>query len=328
MKINKQVIYGGTGILLLLLTLTVIGLVYASPAPVIIQGEVEATQVCIAAKIFGRIDSLLITEGDKVTRNQLLVSLSSPEIEAKLLQATAAKRVAGAQKTKADLGARKEQIQATYSLWQTAKAQSDFARKTSERISRLYEEGVVSAQKYDEVQAKLEAAKQQTLAAKASYKMAVQGARIEDKEAATALVEKAEGAVIEVKSYLDETALKAPITGEVAEIISSTGELISPGYPIVTIVDLNNAWVTFNLREDLLANVRMGSTLQASIPALGNQKVDLKVNFITALGSYATWTSTKTSGEFDMKTFEVRAIPIATIEGLRPGMSALVEWNL
>lgn len=327
LKINKHSVLIGSGVLLIIMMLLAISWFLFFQVPLIVQGEVEATQVRVASKIVGRVDSLHIKEGDWVSKGQALVSLYSPEIEAKLKQATAAKRAASAQKDKADIGARKEQIQAAYNLWQTAKAQSDFAEKTFERVKKLYKDGVVSAQKYDEAQAKLRAAQQQTQAANASYNMAVSGARVEDKQAASALFDRATGAVAEVEAYIDETNLKTPISGEVAEIIPKTGELISSGYPIVNIIDLKDIWVTFNLREDLLANIRMDSILVAIIPALGNREINLKVNYITALGSYATWTSTKSTGDFDMKTFEVRATPVEDVEGLRPGMSALVEWE-
>ncbi len=325
--VNKNRVMIGVGILLLLIMFTIVGWLIIFPVPLIVQGEVEATEVRVAAKIYGRVDSIFVKEGNSVHRGEVLISLDSPEIDAKLEQATAAKRAAGSQKEKAFSGARKEEIQAAYNIWQTAKAQSDYAQKTFDRISKLYQDGVVSAQKMDEAEAKSTAAGQQTKAAKASYDMALTGARIEDKKAASALMDQASGAVSEVEAYLEETNLKTPINGEVAEIIPKRGELVSPGYPIVNIVDLNDVWVTFNLREDLLANIKMGSKFVASIPALNNREIEFKVNYINALGSYATWTSTKSSGDFDKKTFEVRAIPVNKVEGLRPGMSAIVEWE-
>lgn len=327
MVTKKNRILIGVGILLLLVMLTIVGWLIIFPAPLIVQGEVEATQVRVAAKIYGRVDSIFVKEGSSVLRGQVMISLDSPEITAKLEQATAAMRAAGSQKEKAFFGARKEEIQAAYNLWQTAKAQSDYAQKTFDRISKLYQDGVVSAQKMDEAEAKNIAAKQQTEAASASYNMALTGARIEDKEAASALVDQASGAVSEVEAFLEETNLKAPINGEVAEIIPKRGELISPGFPIANVVDLNDVWVTFNLREDLLANIKMGYKLTAAIPALGGREIEFEINYINALGSYATWTSTKASGDFDMKTFEVRAVPVNAVEGLRPGMSAIVEWE-
>jgi HlyD family secretion protein len=323
---NNRILIGA-GILLLLVMLTIVGWLIIVPAPLVVQGEVEAAEVRVASKIFGRVDSIFVKEGSSVLRGQVLISIYSPEIDAKFEQATAAQRAAGAQKDKAFIGARKEKVQGAYNMWQIAKAQSDYAEKTFQRISNLYKDGVVSAQKMDEAEAKTKASKQQTEAAQASYDMALTGARIEDKKAASALVDQASGAVSEVQAYLEETNLMAPIDGEVAEIIPNRGELISPGYPIVNIVDLDDIWVTFNLREDFLTSIKMGSRLLASIPAIGNREVELKVNYINALGSYATWSSTKTSGDFDMKTFEVRAVPVDIIEGLRPGMSAIVEWE-
>ena len=327
MKNRQQYLSIAFGLLLIMVMLTGVGWFVLFPAPLMVQGEVEATQVSVASKIFGRVDSLHFKEGDQVTKDAVLVSLHSPEIEAKMKQATAAKRAASAQKEKVDTGTRSEEIQAASSQWKTAEAQSEFATKTFERIAQLYEDGVVSLQQYDETEAKLKATQRQTEGAKAIYDMAVSGARIEDRDAATALVEQAVGAVSEVDAYLAETHLKSPLSGEIAEIIPAVGELVSPGYPIVNIVDLTDVWVTFNLREDLLAQIRMGSELHGSVPALGQRELVLRVNYINALGSYATWTSTKASGGFDMKTFEVRAVPVEATAGLRPGMSVLIEWE-
>lgn len=156
---------------------------------------------------------------------------------------------------------------------------------------------------------------------------AKKGTRSEDKDAAKSLVDRAEGTISEVESYLNETSIYAPIDGEVADIIAESGELVNAGYPVVTIVNLEDCWVTFNLREDLLAAIRMGSTFNAKFPALNNKIVELKVTYIHPLGNFATWNATKTSGDFDMKTFEVHARPVEKIEGLRPGMSALVNWK-
>lgn len=327
MKIKSHHLVIALGILLIMAMLTAVGWFSFFPVPLIVQGEVEATQMHVASKIFGRVNSLHFKEGEHVTRGAVLVSLYSPEIEAKMEQATAGKRAASAQREKADAGARSEEIQSALNLWKTAEAQSDLAEKTFKRITLLHRDGVVSSQQYDEAEAKLKAARQQTEAAKAAHEMVVSGTRSEDRQTATALFEKAAGAVSEVEASMEETQLKAPLSGEIAEIIPEIGELVSPGYPIVNIVDLTDVWVTFNLREDLLVNIRMGSILRASVPALGLHDMDLQVNFIKALGTYATWTSTKASGGFDRKTFEVRAMPVESTAGLRPGMSVLVEWN-
>ncbi|MCP3872142.1 MAG: biotin/lipoyl-binding protein [Desulfobacteraceae bacterium] len=306
---------------------TIAGYFIISPEPLIIQGEVEAAQIRVSSKIAGRVETLHIKEGNSVEKGQLLVSIESPEIDAKLKQAKAAKRAATAQKTKADKGTRKEKIISVRNMWLKAKAAEDLAEKTFKRVKNLHEDGVLPAQKMDEAKAQYISAQRTREAAKANFDMATRGARQEDKTAAEAMMNKAEGAVAEVEAYLKETQLSAPLKSEVANIVPKVGELITPGFPIVTLVDLEDIWVTFNLREDLLSDIRMGSVITAKFPALGNREIKLKINYITALGQYATWHATKASGDFDLKTFEIRGILMEKIEGLRPGMSALVAWN-
>jgi len=325
MKNNR--LFAGTGLLLIIIIISAAVWFIAKPTPLIVQGEVEATQIKVASKVPGRIDSLYVKEGQKVHKGQLLVKLESPVIQAKLRQAKAARNAARAQKSKAYSGTRKETIRSAWNVWQKARAAAKLAGKTYERVSRLHSDGVVPAQKLDEAEAQKEAATQTEKAARAVYDMAKAGARDEDKLSAMALVDKASGAVSEVIAYMNETMLTAPIRGEISSVIAERGELIGAGYPVVSIIDLEDIWVTFNLREDMLADVKMGDVFLASFPALGNKSVKLKVYYITALGSFATWHATKTSGDFDMKTFEIRAVPVEKIEGLRPGMTAVVDWS-
>jgi len=301
--------------------------IIAKPIPLEVQGEVEATQVKVASKLIGRIDSLLVHKGDDVQAGTLLFTLSSPELDAKFLQASAVREAAGAQKEKADNGAQKEDIQAAFNSWQTALAAADFAKKTFQRVDNLFKSGVVAEQQKDEAETRMKAAVETEKAARSLYDKAKKGARYEDKKSAGALVMQADGVLTEVNSYLSETRIFAPIKGEIANIIAERGELVPAGYPVITIVDLADVWVTFNLREDLLAAVQKGSTFKARFPALGMKEVLLKVNYINALGEFATWNATKTSGDFDMKTFEVHAVPVEKMVGLRPGMSALVNWD-
>lgn len=298
-----------------------------TPPTTYLQGEVEATQIKVASKVPGRIQNLLVKEGDVVTSGQLIFELESPEIQAKMKQAEAARSAAKAQDKKAMNGARKEQISAAYNMWQKAKAGSEFAQKTFDRIDRLHKEGVIPTQKRDEVEAKLKAAVVTEQAAKAQHSLAESGARYEDKQAAAALVQQADGAIAEVEAYMNETKLVAPIAGEIAEIVAFKGELVSTGFPVVTIVDLSDNWVSFHLKEEMLSKFRKGDTFEVTFPALGTQKVELKVSYIHALGSYATWRATSTMGDYDQKTFELRARPTAKVEGLRPGMTALLDWS-
>jgi HlyD family secretion protein len=315
------------GVAALVLFLIVATWVISRPKPLEVQGEADATQIRVASKLTARIDSLAVHKGDVVKRGQLLFTLKSPEVEAKMEQARAGLMGAQAQSAKAQTGAQQEDIQAAYDNYLKAKSAAELALKTYERINNLYKDGVVAAQKHDEAETNYKAARETAGAAKALWEKAKNGTRSEDKTAAGAMVANAKGIISEVTSYMNETKVYAPIDGEVSNIIAEEGELVAAGYPVVTIVNLNDNWVTFNLREDLLASIQKGSEFTSKIPALGKKEVNLRVTYINALGSFATWNATKTTGDFDMKTFEVRAIPTEKLEGLRPGMSVLVNWK-
>ena len=223
-------------------------------------------------------------------------------------------------------GARVQQIEAAMNMWQKAQAGLELARKTYERVQNLYNDGVVPAQKLDEATANYKAMEATALAAKAQYDMATDGARKEDKEAAAARVRQAEGAVSEVESYISDAMQYSPIDGEISTVIAQQGELISAGYPVVTLLDMNDLWVTFNIKEDLLPKIKIGSVLQAYVPGIG-RTIELKVYYMAVQAEYATWSATRTKGDFDIRTFEVKARPEGRIEGLRPGMTVTVNWD-
>ncbi len=320
-------------IFIVALTLIIIGFVALAfyllnqSVPLEIQGHIEAPHIKMGSKLPGRIDSLMVKKGQHVNKGDFLYKIVSPEVEAKLAQVEAMKSAASAQQKKAKKGARKEDVQAAYNTWQKAKAAAEFAQKSFDRINNLYQEGVVSEQQKDEVEMKMKAAKQTEMAAKSVYKKAKTGARTEDKAAATALVKQAEGALKEVNSFLKEMHVYATKSGEVSNIIAEEGELVPTGFPVVTIVDLKKSWVSFNVREDLLHKIKQGKVIEAKIPALGDDTYKLKITYINVMANFATWTATKASGDFDMKTFEVHAEPVKNIKGLRPGMSVIVNWD-
>lgn len=327
MKVKNSSVVIGVVIIAFVLLLSIVGWIAFKPAPIIIQGQVEATEVRVATKIAGRIVECNFKEGQTVKVGDKLVILSSPEIDAKLQQVMAIGDAAKAQKNKADKGAREEQIAQAYSVYQNAIAAKELMQKTFDRIQNLYNEGVVPAQKRDEAETQLKVAKMNEDAAKATYQMALNATRTEDKDAARAMFNQAQGAISEVQSYLGETILTSPINGEISQINAEMGELVTPGFPVVQIVDLNDCWITFYVREDLLSKFEMGKEFCASIPALKLEDVRFKVNFIKAEADFATWRATKASGSFDLKSFEVRALPVEKIENLRPGMSVIVEWD-
>ena len=291
----------------------------------IIQGQVEVSEYRVSSKVPGRIQKFFVHEGDKVQAGDTLAILDAPEISAKMQQAQSAEAAAQAQDDKAKAGTRKEQIQGAYEMWQKSKAGVQIAEKTYTRIKHLYEEGVVAAQKLDEITAQRDAAIATEKAARSQYQMAVNGAQREDKAAAEALVNRAKGAVNEVKSYISETILLAPEQGEISEIFPKNGELVGTGAPIMNVSQLQDLWITFNVREDLLKDLKMGATFTAFVPALDKEKIQLKVYYIKDEGSYAVWKATKASGEYDLRTFEVKARPVRKVDGLRPGMSVVIE---
>lgn len=302
-----------------------VGFFMLRKGPEMIQGQAEVTEYRVSSKVPGRIRELRVREGDRVNAGDTLAILEAPDVQAKLEQALAAEAAAQAQNEKAHKGARQEQIKAAYEMWQQAKAGVEVAEKSYTRIRNLHEQGVIPAQKLDEITAQRDAAVATEKAAKAQYDMAVNGAQREDKMAAAATVERARGAVAEVASYLKETYLIAQTAGEVSEIFPALGELVGTGAPIMNIAILDDMWTTFNVREDLLGDLPMGAEFEAFVPALDHRTVRLKVYYLKDLGTYAAWKATKTTGQFDLKTFEVRALPVEKIEGLRPGMSVIIR---
>lgn len=304
----------------------VAGWVLTASSPMLIQGEVCATGYKASSKIAGRIETMYVRQGEKVEKGQLLYTLSTPEIDAKLRQAQAAQSAAGAQDRKALAGARWEQVEAALNMWQKAEAGLALAKKSFERVQNLYNEGVVPAQKFDEAQANYEAMKATAQAAKSQYDMARAGTRKEDKAAAAALLEQASSVVSEVEVYLQDANVYSPVTGEVSTIIAEQGELVGTGYPVVALLDMSDVWVSFNLREDLLPKIHIGTEMVGYVPAL-DRDVALVVDYISVQADFATWAATRTQGGFDVRTFNIKARMKEQTEGLRPGMSVIVNWD-
>jgi HlyD family secretion protein len=291
-----------------------------------VQGETDATHVDIASKVSGRVDSIYVREGDMVRRGQLLATLDGTEIRARAVQAQAARDAAKASRDRALHGYRSEEIRSARDNYERAAAAEAIADTTFVRYDRLMSEGVIPTQKRDEAEANYRTAREATAAAKAQYDLVRSGTRAEDRAAAIAELRRADGAVAEATSYVDDNTLRSSVEGQIMVKVVEQGELVSPGLPVLTIVDLSDQWITVNVREDRLAGLRVGDTLSAVIPALGSGPLRFTVYYISPLGSFATWRATRESGGFDVRTFEVRARPPRPIEGMRPGMSALIDW--
>ena len=324
-KKNYNLLIGAATLLAIVTAVSLIGYAVSRPEPALIQGQAEATEYRISGKVPGRVERFCVSEGDHVRKGDTLVIIDSPETRARLAQAEALKATAEAQEKKAVAGAREEETAAAYELWQKAMAGEEIARKAYERAHALYAQKVISAQKHDEAEAQYQAARSTCAAAKSQYEMAVKGAREEDKAAAAALVKQAAAALAEVESYLGELCLTSPADGIVSARFPKTGELVGQGTPIMNVLDLDDMWITFNVREELLQKLPMGAEIKATVPALGNRETTLKVFYIKDMGSYAVWRATKVTGSYDAKTFEIKARPVEKVENLRPGMSVLMD---
>ena len=323
-KKNYNLVTGIAALVAIVLIIAFVGYLVSRPKPQLIQGETEATEYRISCMVPGHVTELYCREGQEVSKGDTVAFIDSPQVRAKLAQAQAARSAAQAQSAKARNGARQEQIAGAYELWQQALVQEDVMKKSLDRIQNLYDQKVVAAQKYDEVKAKYDAAVAQARAAKSQYDLALSGARTEDKAAAEALVRQADGAVREVDSYLEQLYLVSPADGIISNVYPKQGELVGEGSPVMTVTDLSDVWFTFNIREDQLEGMRIGDTMTVRVPALGGAQFEAAVNYMAVRESYATWKATRETDQYDARTFEVRAVPTETVEGLLPGMTVLI----
>lgn len=317
------------GVVLVVLAVAVVALglwLAWRPQVAQVQGIVDAREYRIASKVTGRLAEVLVAEGQAVREGQVLARIDSPEVSAKQAQAAAAVEAAQSQADKAQAGARRTDIAGAEAQWRRAAAASDLARVTFERVNRLANDGVVAGQKRDEARTNMIASQQAERAARSQYDAAVSGVREEDRRAATAQAAQARGAAAEVAAASAETQIVAPATGEVGRRLAQPGEIVSAGYPVLLLTEVQAPWVTVSLREDQMRGIKAGSRLAGRIPALGQQGIAFTVSFIAPAGDYATWRATRQSEGFDIKSFEVRLVPAKPVAGLRPGMSVLFDW--
>lgn len=312
-------------IVVLVIAVAIVGFLFINEPEDIVEGQAEGTTVRISGKLAGRVVDIYVSEGDTVHAGDTLVRISSSVMEAQLMQAEAMKNVADAQNKKVDAGTRRQIIQAAYELVQQAKAATSITSKTYERMQNLFSEGVISEQKRDEAKAAYDAAVAAERAAQSQYELARQGAQSEDKAAAAAMVSAADGGVDQVKALLEDSYLVAPYDGTIDQIYPQVSELVSLGSPIMSLLKTDDRWITFNVREDLLPDLTMGKTIEVMIPALGEKTIEAQIYYIRDMGSYATWESTKSTGSWDSRTFQIKARPTAHVDNLRPGMTVIYK---
>jgi HlyD family secretion protein len=290
-----------------------------------LQGQIDARYIDISPKIVGRIAKLHVREGDDVKPGDLLVTLDSPEVVAKLSEAEATRDAVAAKQQLLDDGTRQEEVRVARANWEHAVSASALAETTFKRINSLYKDGLVSQQRNDEVETAYHSSLDAVQAARAQYDLTLNGFRSEERAAAAEMTRGAGAAVLEVGALAADIALKSPISAEVDKVVLHQGELAPPGFPVMSLVNLDDVWAVFNLRENELAKVKIDTRITGKVPALGDRSVTFSVYYISPKGEYATWRATRQSSGYDIKTFEVRARPVEPVDGLRPGMSVLVD---
>lgn len=321
---EEKTLYTALGVILsAVILLAVIGFVFLSPPEEIIEGQADATSVRISGKLPGRVEEFYVAEGDRVKKGDTLVHIHSTLVEAKLMQVEAMEKAAEAQNRKVDVGTRPQIVQSAYEVWQQTIAAKTIALKTYTRMQSLYAQDVIPAQKLDEAFAAFQAAEASEKAAHSQYMLALDGAQSEDKVSAAAMVEAAKGSVREVEAILDDQYLVAPCDGEIDEIYPNEGELVALGTPVMSLLKTSDMWVTFNVREELLKDLPIGEEIKIMIPALGNLETAAVVYYSRDMGSYAVWRATKPTGQWDSRTFQIKARPAGMIDNLRPGMTVI-----
>ncbi len=321
--IRRLLIY--VPIALAIVALGISGVLLISTDKTVITGMIEVTEIDLATKIPGRVDSILVREGDQVREGQLLAFLESKEIDAKVEQARGAKDAALAKLDMARNGARDEEKVAIEKLYLQARHQFELAEKTYDRVVALYADSVISTQERDEVEFKYKAAREQMEAAEAKYDMVMKGARSEEIRAVEGLFHQATNAFNEATAYQQELRIFCPIDGEVSQRIVDPGEMIAAGYPVFSVLDLSDVWAVIQVREDQMSEVRKGMRVSAVIPAVGSQAQVFTISYIAPMADFSTWRATSQKGEFDLKTFEIHLRPVTPVTGMRPGMTIRVE---
>lgn len=322
---NKILVISFAVILLTILTLSILGIFLMRDKDIIVQGQIEAEEYNISGLLPGRIEDIYVKKGERIEKGDTLVHIISREMLAEYEAQKSLESVASLQSEKIDAGSRKQLISIARELWDGAKADLRLAKTTYERIKTLYEDSIVSLQRRDEVEAIYKSALAAERAAYYQYQIAIEGAQEQDKASAKAMASAAKSNSEVVKALLNDSKLISPISGEVATIALNEGELSSIGTSIMTIIDIKNPYLVINIREDLLKNFKIGEIITCDIPALALKDVSFTINYIAPLGSFATWKATKDSGGYDLKTFEIQAIPTVKINDLRPGMTCLIK---
>jgi HlyD family secretion protein len=317
-------------IIVVVLFVAIIGLAIwylARPEPLLVQGEVESTRIDMAARVFGRLAKIAVARGQDVAAGTMLLNIDNPELVAQLQEAYAEKRVADAELARINAGTRSEIVAQRKAEIDRATADVTLAQQTYDRTRQLTADKFAPQSKLDQDTDTLTTAQNRLEQATLAYQEAVRGFTPEEREIAEANVGRATAKIETVKSLVDQLSVSAPVASQVYQIPVEEGEVVIPGVPLLSLVDLNDTWVGFSLREDLVAGLKVGDRFAVHIPAFGDQSIVVEVRVIAPKGEYAGWRATRATGDFDLRTFAIRAYPVEKISGLRPGMSVYTDWT-
>ncbi len=319
----------GPGLIVAAVIAIIIGLslwYLVQPQPLLIQGEADATRIDIAARVDGRVGKRPVARGDNVAAGQLLFEIDNPELTTKLREAQAGAAVATAQLANIEAGTRAEILRQKQAAVETAAANLTLAQRTYDRVRELAAAGNAPIQRLDEATNSLQVAQSSLDQAKLADEEAINGATPEERGIVRSNLLKAQASIDTIRAQVDELTVKTPIAAQVYQIGAEVGEYVSPGVPLLSLVDLSDVWLRFDLREDLVKGLKVGDQFQMRVPALGDRPITAAIRVIATKGEYAGWRATRATGDFDLRTFEIRAYPVTPIPELRPGMSVYAQW--
>ena len=275
-----------------------------------LEGKIERDQIAVTTKIPGKIQKILVEAGQNVHKGDTLVILELPEVDAKAIQAEGALSAAQAQYEMAVKGATDGQMKQLHAKVDGLKEQYDFAQKSLDRMNNLLRDSLISQQKYDEVYAKYQGAKNQYLAGQAELADVQHGARIEQQRMALGQKERALGAVDEVNVAAKERYILAPQDMSIENINLQVGELAMAGYSLVSGYINDGTFFRVTIPESKIKDFVKGQNKTLIIPYLENKEVQAKVETIKPLSSYANISTAYPDFEEQETLFEVHLKPV------------------
>ncbi|HTO59923.1 MAG TPA: HlyD family efflux transporter periplasmic adaptor subunit [Bradyrhizobium sp.] len=283
-------------------------------------GVVRATEIQVAPEVGGQLAAIKVRKGARVHAGDVVAELSALELTASVGQARAALAQAVASRDHVYAGIRQEQIDALAAEIAKAKAKLEYAEVQLRRTSELARGDNAPQQALDQAQNDVASARSNVAEAEANHAAAKAGPTREELAIADAQVAAAAAALGVLERRLDKTMLRAPSDGVVTVIVAQIGENVSAGQPVVAIEKSGEQWLSFNVREDFLHGLTVGSrvgVLSQDAPA----PTPAVVTEVLPLGAFATWQAERAVGDHDRNTLRLRIDPKGDRTKFEPGMT-------